>query len=206
MIICLKFKLEEVLDMEIGTKLKDIRLKKRITLQQLSQKSGVSVGQLSQIERGISTPIFTNLMEIVKALDINFTKLLDEDDGFGNTQSIKENHNLSSCISVTRSNERTKILMPFGACLELLAPIHNQKIEFICLTYPAGTKVGKLDTHEGEECGIVLEGKFKGTIGDQEIILEAGDSISYDSNIPHTWEAIGDTEVKAIWAITPPSL
>ena len=71
--------------------------------------------------------------------------------------------------------------------------------------YPVGAKVEEFYTHDGEECGMVLEGRFKGIIGDQEIILEPGDSIYYDSSIPHRWENAGETEVRAIWAITPPS-
>jgi quercetin dioxygenase-like cupin family protein len=52
----------------------------------------------------------------------------------------------------------------------------------------------------------LLEGTFKVTIGDQEFILQEGDSIYFDSTIPHSWENIGDTEVKFVSALTPPSL
>ena len=95
--------------------------------------------------------------------------------------------------------------MPDGPRVEMLCPDLQHKIEFIYLRYPVGTKVEGQYTHEGEECGVVLEGTFKGTFGAWEVILEPGDSIYYDSTIPHYWETVGDTDVRAIWAITPPS-
>jgi quercetin dioxygenase-like cupin family protein len=87
----------------------------------------------------------------------------------------------------------------------MLSPDLRHKVEFIYLTYPVGAMIEEFYSHEGEECGLVLEGKFKAVIGDQEIILEPGDSIYFDSSIPHRWQNIGDEDVKAIWAITPPS-
>ena len=108
-------------------------------------------------------------------------------------------------MSVVRKGERKKLVMPWGALYEMLCPDLKGKIEFIYIHYPVGSKAEEQYSHEGEECGVVLEGTFKGTIGGEEIILEVGDSIYYDSIIPHVWEAVGDKEVKAIWAITPPS-
>ena len=87
----------------------------------------------------------------------------------------------------------------------MLCPDMQHKIEFICINYPVGGGAEEFYSHEGEECGLILEGTFKGTIGDQEFVLEPGDSIYYASSIPHRWENAGDVEAKAIWAITPPS-
>ena len=106
---------------------------------------------------------------------------------------------------VVRKGGRKRLIMPWGAWQEMLCPDLRHRIEFIFLHYPVGAKVEEFYTHDGEECGMVLEGRFKGTIGDQEIILEPGDSIYYDSSIPHRWENAGEMEVRAIWAITPPS-
>jgi mannose-6-phosphate isomerase-like protein (cupin superfamily) len=87
----------------------------------------------------------------------------------------------------------------------MLCPDFQHKIEFVYLKYPVWSKAEELYSHDGEECGVVLEGKFKGTIGDQVVILEPGDSIYYDTSVPHCWENAGNTEVRATWAIPPPS-
>ena len=192
--------------MQIGKKIKEIRQQNGFTLQQLSEMSGVSIGLLSQIERGVSSSSIHNIQKITKSLGISFASLFNEDQALPQTLESQQNNENLRRISIVRAKERKKLLMPFGGYLELLAPVHNHKIEFIYLEYPVGAKVKEPFTHEGEECGLVLEGMFKVTIGDQEFILKEGDSIYFDSTIPHCWENVGDTEVKFVSALTPPSL
>ena len=191
--------------MELGEKLKGIRLKKQMTLEELSQRSKVSKSLLSQIERNISVPTVTKLQKISQALDMNMSSFFTEMEGFESSSSIDDKKENSKRVDVVRKGERKKMIMPWGGRYEMLCPDLQHKMEFIYLRYPVGTKTHNQYSHEGEECGVVLEGKFKGTIGDQEIILEPGDSIYYPSTIPHSWEAVGDTEARAIWAISPPS-
>jgi transcriptional regulator with XRE-family HTH domain len=190
---------------ELGENLRTIRLQKKMTLQKLSQRSTVSKSQLSQIERNNSVPTVTKLQKVAKALDVSISRFFMEKDDFLSNSSSDNKKENSDRISVVRKEERKKLVMPWGAWAEMLCPDLKHKIELIYLHYPVGAKVQSPYMHEGEECGLVLEGTFKGTFGDREIILEAGDSIYYDSTIPHCWEAVGDTEVRAIWAITPPS-
>jgi quercetin dioxygenase-like cupin family protein len=95
--------------------------------------------------------------------------------------------------------------MPWGATYEMLCPDMQHRIEFLSITYPVGGGSEDFYSHDGEECGVVVEGRFRGIVGDQEFVLEAGDSVYYASSIPHRWENAGDVEAKAIWAITPPS-
>jgi len=190
---------------ELGENLRFIRLQKKMTLQELSQMSRVSKSQLSQIERGVSVPTVAKLQNIAEALDINLSSMLPQNGDSSSDADPVNNKENSKRISVVRKGERKKIVMPWGAMYEMLCPDLQHKIEFIYLHYPAGTTAKEQYTHDGEECGLVLEGKFKGTFGAMEVILEPGDSIYYDSTIPHYWETVGDTDVRAIWAITPPS-
>ena len=190
---------------ELGENLRFIRLQKKMTLQELSQMSKVSKSQLSQIERDVSVPTVAKLQKIADALEIKFSDLLpDNGDSTSDADPVSSKVN-SKQISVVRKGERKKMVMPWGALYEMLCPDLQHKIEFIYLHYPAGTTAKEQYTHDGEECGVILEGTFKGTFGTKEVILEPGDSIYYDSTIPHYWETVGDTDVRAIWAITPPS-
>jgi mannose-6-phosphate isomerase-like protein (cupin superfamily)/DNA-binding Xre family transcriptional regulator len=189
----------------LGENLRIIRHQKKMTLQELSQISKVSKSQLSQIERNVSVPTVAKLQKIAEALNIKFSDLLPENGNSSRDVYPVNNKENSKRISVVRKGERKKMVMPWGALYEMLCPDLQHKIEFIYLHYPAGTTAEVQYTHDGEECGVVLEGTFKGTFGTKEVILEPGDSIYYDSTIPHCWETVGDTEVRAIWAITPPS-
>jgi mannose-6-phosphate isomerase-like protein (cupin superfamily) len=71
--------------------------------------------------------------------------------------------------------------------------------------FPVGRKTGKFVSHEGEECGIILEGELKVYIDEQVVLLEEGDSIYFDSTIPHRLENMGEIEVRAFWINTPPT-
>jgi mannose-6-phosphate isomerase-like protein (cupin superfamily)/DNA-binding Xre family transcriptional regulator len=189
----------------LGENLRSIRLQKKMTLEELSQVSKVSKSQLSQIERNVSVPTVVKLQKITEALNVKFSNVLPENGDSASDAYSDNNEENSKRISVVRKGERKKMVMPWGAMYEMLCPDLQHKIEFIYLHYPAGTTAKEQYTHEGEECGLVLEGTFKGTFGTREFILEPGDSIYYDSTIPHYWETVGDTDVRAIWAITPPS-
>lgn len=193
---------------ELGEKIKFLRKQSRMTLQELSDRSHVSKSLLSQIERGNSVPTVTKLQKIAQALRLNMSELFLEietdrnHNGDGLSVLAADESNLPI---VVRKRQRKKMITPWGAVHEMLSPDLQHKIEFILIQQPVGTRVSELYAHEGEECGLVLEGRFKGIFGEHEFILEPGDSIYYDSSIPHRWENGGDVEVKAIWAITPPS-
>ena len=60
-------------------------------------------------------------------------------------------------------------------------------------------------THEGEEFGFILEGRYESTVDGQVFVLEEGDSITYPSRLPHRGRAIGNQRVRTLWVITPPS-
>ncbi|MBW1668603.1 MAG: cupin domain-containing protein [Deltaproteobacteria bacterium] len=195
-----------MLMVKIGTRIKENRWRQGLTLKDLSERSGLSVGLLSQIERGISSSSIRNIQKIVKGLGISFASLFDDTDPGENGAQMHQTSRKGIQISVVRGKKRKKLLMPFGGFMELLAPVHNHKMEFIFLRYPVGAKVKEPFSHEGEECGLVLKGKLKAIVGDQEFILEAGDSIYFDSTIPHRWENMAKTETTFISALTPPSL
>lgn len=208
---------------QIGDKLRAIRLQNRITLVRLSEEAGVSKSLLSKIERNHSVPTVTTLQKIAAALKVDLASLFGDPEAgdpaasqgrsglpaaSGNPLPAftpPKNGNESKAVSVIRGDQRKKLIMPWGGYYEMLCPDMQHKIEFIYINYPVGERATEFYSHEGEECGIILEGTFKAVIGDQEFILEAGDSIYYASSIPHRWENAGDVEAKAIWAITPPS-
>jgi len=209
--------------MQIGDKLKAIRLQDHLTLAGLSRDAGVSRSMLSRIERNASAPTVTTLQKIASALGVDLADLFKDLDAGDPTVSpgrsahhaaaedqpldpaTTKNGNESTAVSVVRSHQRKRLIMPWGAHYEMLCPDMQHRIEFLSITYPVGGGSEDFYSHDGEECGVVVEGRFRGIVGDQEFVLEAGDSVYYASSIPHRWENAGDVEAKAIWAITPPS-
>ena len=71
--------------------------------------------------------------------------------------------------------------------------------------YENGDSTGEMYSHEGEECGLVLEGRLEVTCEDNTYILEAGDSIVLDSTKPHKLTNIYDGQTIAVWVDSPAS-
>lgn len=209
--------------MQIGDKLRAVRLQRHLTLAGLSKDAGVSKSMLSNIERNLSAPTVTTLQKIAGALGVDLASLFSNLDAgdpgapsgrrtlpvIARDRSLDadaaRNGNGSPAVSVVREHQRKRLIMPWGADYEMLCPDMQHAIEFIQIDYPVGGGSQDLYSHDGEECGVVLQGRFRGIVGDQELILEVGDSVYYSSSIPHRWENAGDVEAKAIWAVTPPS-
>ncbi len=71
---------------------------------------------------------------------------------------------------------------------------------------PPGTDSGDEPfTHEGEECGVILQGQLEARVGDEKFILGPGDSIYHNSLIPHSSKNVGDSDVIMVVSKTPPS-
>jgi quercetin dioxygenase-like cupin family protein len=108
---------------------------------------------------------------------------------------------------VVRQSERKRMSIDGSNGLyELLSPDSSKKLEFLYITLK-GRESSRMDliAHEGEECGYVLKGHLLVKLGQKEYYLGEGDSMTFDSSIPHRYLNIDDVECVSVWAMTPPS-
>lgn len=182
------------MNIDIGKKIRELRKEKNMNISVLAEIAGVSPGLISQIERNIVTPSIVSLWKIAQGLDVSVGYFFDEE--------VK-----STVSPVVKRNDRKRISASNNHALyELLSADLNRKIEFLYITIKAGDSSTKdLVTHEGEECGIVIKGRLLVKMEDEEYLLEEGDSIYFDSTIPHRYVNVGDETCESIWAMTPPS-
>lgn len=182
------------MNIDIGSKIKKVRVEKNLSISQLAKKSDLSPGLISQIERNSVNPSIASLWKLANSLDISIGSLFEEEETYEKNP-------------IVRKDKRKKILTSdSNATYELLSPDLNRKIEFLYITIKPNDCANKeLVTHEGEECGIVLKGRLMIKTTKGEFILEEGDSICFDSTIPHRYINLGDEECVSIWAMTPPS-
>src|SRR4029453_15401260 len=99
---------------------------------------------------------------------------------------------------------RKKIRLASGVTWERLTPLSDPETEFLYVTYEVGgasSSEEDLQRHAGHEWGYVLEGKLDTRIGFDDYLLGPGDSISFDSTIPHRLANAGDDAVHAIWFV-----
>lgn len=182
------------MNIDIGQKIRDLRKEKHMNISSLAEEAGVSPGLISQVERNMVTPSIVSLWKIAQSLDVSVGYFFDEE--------VKPIAN----PVVTKKTRKRLSVSNNNAIYELLSADLNRKIEFLYITLKAGDSTTKdFVTHEGEECGIVIRGRLLIKMEDREYLLEEGDSIYFDSTIPHRYVNVGEEICESIWAMTPPS-
>ncbi|WP_353112946.1 XRE family transcriptional regulator [Microbacterium sp.] len=181
----------------IGETVRALRKKKKLTLAELADATGLSPAIISQLERGRANPSFTTLAQLAHGLDIPVGKLLP---------SYHENKS-----PVVRRNERRDLRRstPEGmghAVYELLVPDLNGSLEGLwVVTDPGHDTSATPFTHGGEEFGLIISGRLEVCIDGELFALGTGDSIRFDSTKPHWFRNSSDEQCVAVWVNTPPT-
>ncbi len=180
----------------VGEEIKGLRKARRMTLASLALQSGLSVGHLSQIERGLSTPSIKALHGISRALDVNISWFFSNAD----PGPVEERE------FIVRQNRRRQIRFDGGISDFLLTPSLQSDLELLMSTFAPGATSGASPyTHTGEEAGIVMSGELEIWVDGKRFLLGQGDSFCFKSTLPHRYLNPGSTDAVVIWAITPPS-
>ncbi|GAU78061.1 helix-turn-helix domain-containing protein [Fusibacter sp. 3D3] len=179
---------------DVGRKIRELRKNMTLTIASLAEKSGISASMISQIENGKVVPTVIVMWKIANALNVSVGYFFDEGEGQLRNPVVKR-------------DERKKIIIGKSSrTYEMLTPNQQGKIEFLMITLRADEeKARDFVTHEGEECGYVIKGKMKITVGEQTFLMDEGDSITFQSTIPHKYDNAGEGDCVSIWAMTPPS-
>lgn len=189
-------KVGEMAPEKIGAEIRDLRKARRMTIKEFSLVTSISIGHLSEIERGLATPSIKALHDIAKALGVTIGWFLHNMDG----NDAKEQQ------YIVRADNRRTLRFSSGVTDELLSPNLRGQLELLISRFPPGA-VGAEDPyeHQGEEAGLILSGSLEMWIGDECFMLNEGDSFTFPSTTPHRYRNPGDTETVVVWAITPPS-
>lgn len=207
----------------LGSRLKDSRLKAGLTLRELARQANVSPSFVSQIENGKSQPSVATLYAFSKLLNVSVDELFDpreqkvepsrhfpgQEDGWEpggpkNPTSAWPPTAYSNRVSVVHPSHRPQLTMAEGVAWERLAATPEHSANFMKITYGPGatsTAGGDLVSHEGWEYGYVLEGEIAVTIGTETFHLRAGESLGFDSAIPHLLRNPGDTQFVGLWFV-----
>jgi transcriptional regulator with XRE-family HTH domain len=176
----------------VGAAIKDARAG-RYSLEELAKLAGVSSGRISQIERGIANPSFQVLWRLANALELPIGSFFE---GPG-----------SETRMLVRKDERKRLVLPHDDLeYELLTPDLNRSLEVFRFHVPPGfDNSARPITHVGEECIHVLSGELEVDVDGMRFELVEGDSITYDSSLPHFVCNPANARAVAIAAMTPPS-
>jgi transcriptional regulator with XRE-family HTH domain len=184
-----------IIEANIGKRIKSLRNKKRITLESLAIETGFTKGYLSKVEKSQKAPPVSTLGTIARALGVTISSLLGEESS-------------ATPICLVKKGERSLIARDgtsFGYSYEAVAhKFRNKIMEPFILTLPVHPKKRTLYQHEGQEILFVLEGTMKFLHGAEELIVEEGDCVYFDSGIPHFGESVGNKVVKCFMVIFSP--
>lgn len=188
--------------LSLGAKIREQRKARHLTLTEMAEKCDISPSFLSQIERDKANPSVATLKTIAKVFGVSLGSFFEEeeDSRVGSPQPAE------AAAKVVRADHRKVLIYPgSGIRNELLSPDLQRAIQLMWIVMPPGTDTGDFLVHEGEECGIVLQGTVEIWVGDEHYILNAGDAIYHPSSVPHRSRNIGEVDVIMVGAITPPS-
>ena len=178
---------------KFSQKIRQYRRQKNITLKELGEKAQLSIGFLSQIERGLASMTIVSLGRIAEALGVNIRDLVDvnEKPDFGFV-SRKDNQLLQQLEKSYYSYSR------------LSGSFEGRSMEAIMLTLLPQTLDSEETSHEGEEFYYVVKGKAVFIIQDKEYAVEEGESIHFPSHLRHKMVNSEDQYLITLCLVTPP--
>lgn len=172
----------------IGSTLKRKRKELGLTLQKLADLSGLSAPFISQIENNKTIPSMVSLAGLATALDVDISYFI----------TIPQDKNI-----VHRVDNPNRIEMETGMDYFLLSSdLPDRKMDIITMIIPPGFSF-PVDHREGEDFLMVLEGELYAEAGNVKTTLKAGDSMHFDSQLPHTARNTTHQNVKLLYVGTP---
>lgn len=166
---------------KLGDALKQRRVERELTLDQLAEKSGVSRSAISKIERGDSTASTSTLGKLAEALDLSISQLV------GGKQR-------EPVLHIPRERQPSFVEETTGFERRSLSPMYSGRgIDFVLNRLPAKAKTGPFPSHrEGvEEHLYVTKGRLKVTLGGTAHVLDTGDFLFYRGDMSHSFENLG---------------
>lgn len=185
----------------IGAKVRQLRESKKMTLEQLAEQSHTHSDQLRQIEDGALLPSLSPLMEIARALGVRLGTLVDDEPIEGpvlfKTEEFPRVIRFSGKDPQALSSNLDFYTMAAGKKDRHMEP-------FMIDVKPRTDNVPPLAGHEGEEFIFVIAGAIRINYGKTSYELQPGESIYYDSIVPHDVHAVGDQTARILAVVYAP--
>lgn len=178
---------------EVGARIRQLRRLHRCTLRVVAERTGLTEGFLSQIERGRANPSLSSLQRIAQTLGVELVALFDE--------------SWQPQPAVLHKDNRKVVRVTAGVRTTLLTPLPFSDTEVFCGEFAVGGSTGADEAAHGdsEELLIVLSGCMALHLSGAVFAMPDGSSISYRSSLPHRLVNVGDGPAEAMWVVSPPS-
>ena len=187
---------------QIGSKITTLRESLGLTIDQLAERSGCDVSTITGLESGEYAPSLTPLIKLTRALGVRLGTLLDDETELGPIVTRKGD---AEAVSRLRDLETVSDAGILGFFSLASGKVARHMEPFLIDVQPAAEGEHKLSSHEGEEFLYVLDGALEIEYGKATHTLEAGDSIYYDSIVPHQVRSAGDGPARILAVVYAPA-
>lgn len=167
----------------VGKKIQGIRESKNLSIEEISERSGLSAEQIQSIENDQYLPSLGPLIKIARALGVRLGTFLDDNDDLGPVVCRAADRERDRSISFSNDATEARQNMIYHSLAKQKAGRHMEP--FVIDVQPSEDKDFKLSAHEGEEFIYVMSGEVEIAYGKETYSLHEGDSIFYDSIVKH---------------------
>ncbi len=193
---------------DIGSRLREERQRAGISQRELARRLGVSASLISQIESGQSKPSVSTLYAIVTELGVSLDHVFQvHPEPAPMAVALGGEAVVEPAVDedpVVRPSDRHVVELASGVRWERLTSHQHEDVDFLHVTYDMGGSSSadeRLMRHPGREYGYVLSGMLGVQLGFERHRLGPGDSIGFDSTVPHRLWNMGDEPVHGIWFV-----
>ena len=179
--------------LNIGEKLRRLRLKRNLTQEEMADRCELSKGFISQVERDLASPSIATLTDMLECLGSNLK------DFFSETEAEKTVYARSDMFV----KEDDGLLR--GSITWLVPSAQKNEMEPILVELGEGGQTQEMPPHEGEEFGYVLSGAIALHIGGKQHRVKTGESFSLHPSAAHFIENSGKRKAQFLWVSTPPN-
>lgn len=187
----------------IGEKIKNMREAKQLSVTEMSERSGLSAGQIERIENDVNFPSLAPLIKIARVLGVRLGTFLDDQTELGPVICRKNESREGNSISFSNNSTTSRKHMEYHSLSQDKTGRHMEAFLIDVDVSPKGADF-ILSTHEGEEFIYVLEGIVEINYGKESYVLEEGDSIYYDSIVAHHVHAYNGNPARILGVVYTP--
>ena len=175
----------------VGQRLRDLRHKQGLSIRALAVRSGLAINTLSMIENEKTSPSVSTLQVLARALQVPIGAFFEQE------RSEKR-------MVAVRQGQRPMVSMGTTRLEHLGKDLAGNAVQPFVVTLEPGAGSGHSPiVHTGHEFAYCLSGQIRYTFEDETVLLEPGDSIVFESHLPHYWQNTGTTPAQIILVLIP---
>ena len=172
----------------VGSKIKGIRESKNLSVEEIAERSGLSVEQINSVENDVNLPSLGPLIKIARALGVRLGTFMDDNDSLGPVVCRAENRESDSSISFSNGATDARKHMEYHPLAQQKAGRHMEP--FVIDIHPEETPEFQLSAHEGEEFIYVMSGEIEIVYGKETYCLKEGQHLlRFHCEASRTWGA-----------------